>query len=294
MSDSRITFVEHAGHRIACIAHENEEADRLPVVWIHGLTMSVRFWEKAMYEDLENHRSWYSVSLPFHYPSTFDGDVSKQEITESLLAELLAKPVDALIPEGKFHLVGHSLGGFVALNYAAKFPDRVASIVSIGGFATGKAKGLEGALQFLSAGNLLRKAAFFTGWWILKRHAIFLKLASLTYARKWRRMLSYPHFDPTMRLVFPDVQKHPICALRAFFRYLIHMNILDEADQIHHPVLVMAGLKDPIIPAEHQINYAGRIPTATLDLFEGVGHLIFAEAPEEFERRLIDWLDQYG
>ena len=72
------------------------------------------------------------------------------------------------------------------------------------------------------------------------------------------------------------------------------MDILDETDQIHHPVLVMAGTKDPIIPAEHQINYAGRIPTATLDLFEGVGHLIFAEAPEDFERGLIDWLDQYG
>lgn len=294
MSVSPITFIEHAGHRIACIAHENEHADKLPVVWIHGLTMSVRFWEKAMYADLEKDRSWYSVSLPHHYPSTFDGDVSEQEITEELLAELLAKPIDLLIPEGKFHLVGHSLGGFVALNYAAKFPERVASIVSVGGFSTGKAKGLEGALQFLSAGNLLRKVVFFTGWWLLKCHPLFLKMASLTYARKWRRMLSYCHFDPTMRLVFPDVQKHPICAQRAFFRFLIDMNILDETDQIRHPVLVMAGTRDPIIPAEHQINYAGRIPTATLDLFEGVGHLIFAEAPEEFERGLMKWLDQYG
>ncbi len=294
MSDSPITFVEHAGHHIACIAHENENADKLPVVWIHGLTMSVRFWEEAMYTDLEKDRSWYSVSLPFHHPSTFDGEVSEQEITETLLAALLAKPIEMLIPEGKFHLVGHSLGGFAALNYAAKFPDRVASIVSVGGFATGKAKGLEGALQFLSAGNFLRKAAFFTGWWLMTRHPLFLKAASLTYARRWRRMLSYRHFDPTMRLVFPDVQKHPICAQRAFFRYLIDMNILDETDQIHHPVLVMAGTKDPIISTEHQINYAGRIPTAKLELFEGVGHLIFAEVPADFERVLLQWLDQYG
>tara|TARA_B110000305_G_scaffold230444_1_gene282656 strand:- start:244 stop:630 length:387 start_codon:yes stop_codon:yes gene_type:complete len=99
--------------------------------------MSVRFWEKAMYADLEKDRSWYSVSLPFHHPSTFEGDISKEVITEELLAELLAKPIDALIPEGKFHLVGHSLGGFAALNYAAKFPDRVASIVSVGGFPRG-------------------------------------------------------------------------------------------------------------------------------------------------------------
>ena len=107
-------------------------------------------------------------------------------------------------------------------------------------------------------------------------------------------MLNYPHFAPTMRLVFPDVQQHPICAQRAFCRYLIDMNVLDEADQIRHPVLVMAGLKDPIIPVDHQINYAARIPTATLDLFEGVGHLIFAEEPEEFEHGLMQWLDQYG
>lgn len=44
----------------------------------------------------------------------------------------------------------------------------------------------------------------------------------------------------------------------------------------------------------HQINYAGRIPSAKLDLFEGVGHLIFAEAPEEFERGLLQWLEQHG
>jgi pimeloyl-ACP methyl ester carboxylesterase len=294
MADSPITFVEHAGHRIACIAHENADADKLPVVWIHGLTMSVRFWEKAIYADLENHRSWYSVSLPFHHPSTFDGDLSKEVISEEFLAEFLAKPIETLIPEGKFHLVGHSLGGFAALNYAAKFPERVASIVSVGGFATGRAKGLEGALQFLSAGNWLRKIAFFTGWWLLKRNALFLKMAALTYARKWHQLLTYSHFDPTMRLVFPDVQKHPISAQRAFCRFLIDMNILDETDQICHPVLVMAGTKDPIIPAEHQINYAGRIPSAKLDLFEGVGHLIFAEAPEEFERGLMQWLNHHG
>ncbi|CAH0999413.1 2-succinyl-6-hydroxy-2, 4-cyclohexadiene-1-carboxylate synthase [Neolewinella maritima] len=288
------SFVTHRGHRIACLSYPNPAATALPVVWVHGLTASYRFWEVAMYPEVWRERAWYSVSLPLHYPSSFTEAASVDGLTrhldEQLFAELLAEPIRALLPEGKFHLVGYSLGAFSCLNYTAKYPQRVASVISIGGFMTGRARGLEGVLQFFAQGNLVRRALFHTGWWILQRHVVFLKLATLFYARRWRRLLQYPLLDPTLEAIFPDVRQHPIGGQQALFRYLLDMNLMDEIDDIRTPVCVIAGDRDPIIPYAHQREYAARLQAGHFVRLPGVGHVAFAEAPEVFHRTVVNWL----
>ena len=289
-----VSFVEHRGHRIACMSHVNPEADRLPVVWVHGLTASFRFWEAAMYAEVRQRRSWYSVSLPLHHPSTFRAEPDVDLLSEQLFAELLAKPIEALIPEGKFHLVGYSLGGFACLNYAAKFGERVASIISIGGFMTGRARGLEGVLQFLSGGRIIRPAIFRASWWIMQRHVVFLKLATLFYARRRRALLNYPALNATLRLIFQDVRRHDIEGQRALFRYLLEMDLMDELEALTHPVLVIAGDKDPIIPFGHQQECAQQLVNGELAVLPGVGHVPFAEAAGEFRGLVLGWLDKWG
>lgn len=287
-----LTFVGHAGHQIACLSYLSGTPERLPIVWVHGLTASLRFWEAAMYPELTRDRNWYSISLPLHHPSTYDGHVNLDALDENLFAELLARPLERLIPEGKFHLVGYSLGGFACLNYTAKFPDRVASVVSVGGFMTGRAKGLEGVLQFFSHGHWLRRAAFRGSWWVMQRHVIFLKLATIFYARRWRELLAYPALDPTLSNIFPDVRRHSVIGQRALFRYLLEMNLLDEVEDIDLPVLVIAGTKDPVIPYTHQEAYAKRLSQGRFVALEGVGHVAFAEAAEAFRRVLLEWFEE--
>ncbi len=294
MSDPPLTFVDFAGHHLATLSYPHPAPTRLPVVWIHGLTASLRFWKTGMFPEVEAERSWYSVSLPLHYPSTYAGKFTADSLDEYILADLIREAVNQVVPEGQFHLVGYSLGGFAALNYAAKYPDRVASVISIGGFMTGRARGLEAVLQFLSRGELIRRAMFRLSWWVLQRHVLFLKLATIFYARRWRRLLSYPYLDPTLRDIFPDVRRHSISGQRAMFRYLLDMDLMDEIDHIHTPVLVIAGTLDPIIPYAHQRDYAERLPNAELVSLEGAGHVAFAEAPGEFRRAVLSWLARYG
>lgn len=293
MSHREIT-VDYDDHRIACLAHENEGETKLPIIWIHGLTMSVRFWEKGMFESVERDRSWYSVSLPLHYPSTFARPLTKDTLNEGLFAELLRVAVDVIVPEGKVHLIGHSLGGFAALNYAAKYPNRVASVVVIGGFLTGRARGLEGVLQFLSQEKLARKVLFQLAYRVLKSNFHIFRLAGVSYGWKHWKLFRSETVEATLREVYPDVRRHPIDAQRAFCAYLLDMNLLDEIDEIRAPVLFMVGEKDPIIPPKHQIDCAGRLLNGNLLLYPKVGHLAFAEIPEVFERDLLIWLDKHG
>lgn len=263
------------------------------MVWVHGLTASVRFWEEAMYAEIRREREWHSVSLPLHYPSSYAGEFSADSLDEYVFAELMARSLNRLIPEGRFHLAGYSLGGFACLNYAAKYPERVASVISIGGFMTGRARGLEGVLQFFSRGRVLRRAIFRLSWWVMQRHVLFLKLATICYARRWRKLLAYPPLDPTLRVIFPDVQRHEVDGQRALFRYLLDMNLMDEIDRIHTPTLVIAGERDPIIPYGHQVEYAGRLANSELLSLPGVGHVAFAEAPKRFRGAVLEWLVRY-
>lgn len=285
---NNLTFVEHRGHRIAVLAHTHPTTDRPPIVWLHGLTGSVRFWEAAMYPELDEHHAWYSVGLPLHHPSTYAGKIDDDTLDEQLLAELLDRVVRGL-PADRVHLVGYSVGGFAALNYAAKYPERVASVVSIGGFLTGRARGLEGVVQTIAHAGWWGRALFRIAYWTMQRHRYFFKLATLAYARRWRQLLAYPALDPTIRNIFPDVRRHPIRGQRAWFRYLLEMDLLDEVAAIRCPVLVVAGDADPIIPFVHQQEYAALLPNAELTVLRGVGHVPFGEAPAEFRRALLDW-----
>jgi len=289
----REIFVDYNGHRLACFAYEKNDATRLPIIWVHGLTMSASFWERGMFESVERDRSWYSVSLPLHYPSTFSRPLTRETLNEDLFAELLFAAIEVLVPEGNVHVIGHSIGGFAALNYVAKYPDRVASIVSIGGFMTGRARGLEGALQFLAKEKFARKALFHLAYAVLKSNYYVLKLASASYGWKRWTLLRSEMVDATLRDVYPDVRQHPVEAQRAFCAYLLDMNLLDEIGTISQPVLMVVGEKDPIISSEHQIECAGRLPVGELLLYPKVGHIVFAEVPEEFERDLAVWLERW-
>ena len=82
----------------------NENASLPPVVLVHGLTASFRFWEDDMFSSLLKDRSWYSVSLPLHAPSTYRQGFRRFNVSEDKMAELLRVPIDHLIPKGDFHL----------------------------------------------------------------------------------------------------------------------------------------------------------------------------------------------
>lgn len=282
-----VRYLSARGHGIACLLH-NQEASGIPVVFIHGMTASVRFWEAAMYEPIRRDHPWYSLSLPYHHPSTFPENAVMDEY---ILADLMEECFQQLLPDGRdFILVGYSLGAFAALNYAAKYPVRVASIISIGGMMNGKAKGLEGVLMNLSKGNFFRKSLFHLGWRIMALHPFFLKVAVFFYAADYRALWHYDCLDETLRNIFPDVKRHPVEKIRQFFRYLIGMNVMDEVRKLTMPVLVIAGEADPVIPYAHQLRCAEALPHSTFLSLPGTGHVAFGERPEVVRTAIVDWI----
>lgn len=93
------------------------------IVFVHGFGGDKRMWTRSVAELVDRYRV-VVVDLPGHGGSTRSAD---QTYTLDAMGEALGRFVDAAdLP--RFHLVGSSMGGGVALAYAIENPDRVQSL----------------------------------------------------------------------------------------------------------------------------------------------------------------------
>lgn len=95
------------------------------VVLLHGYGGDKNSW-LFVQEPLAEHAIVHAVDLPGHGESTKDvGDGSLNTLSEAVLGFLDEKGIE------RAHLVGHSLGGAVALAAASASPDKVASLTLV-------------------------------------------------------------------------------------------------------------------------------------------------------------------
>lgn len=121
------------------------EGEAPPIVFVHGFGGDLNSWLFNQ-EALAAERPTHALDLPAHgasQPIVGDGDLA--ELAGSVLGAL-----DALVLE-RVHLVGHSLGGALALWLAAKEPQRVLSLTLIAPACVGEAIDADYVEGFLTA-----------------------------------------------------------------------------------------------------------------------------------------------
>lgn len=289
MSANREIDIE--GHRIVASAF-NEEKDGIPVIFIHGITTSINFWEAIQTPIFKENFRWYSLSLPGHYPARLPIEFRKESLTEDMLAQVLMTAIREIVNEEKIILVGHSTGGFAALNIAARNPEIIAGVISISGFAQGKWKGALGMLQKLARFGPIGRVLFKTNLKILGSYRFIYRIGVGLYANDRRAMNSFPGFESTLDLVYPDAQQLDRNAMIPFFNRLPDIDISQLLPNVTSPTLVLAGDRDPIVPPEQSRLISERVPNAELVLLEGSGHLPMFERPVEYNRAITEWVQK--
>jgi pimeloyl-ACP methyl ester carboxylesterase len=104
-----------------------------PMVCLHGFTGTWRAWELVL-PMLERHHDVLALTLPGHA----GGPAISEHVTTDLVLDLVERAIDEA-GIGTAHLVGNSLGGYVALRLAAR--GRAESVVALapaGGWAKGE------------------------------------------------------------------------------------------------------------------------------------------------------------
>lgn len=185
---------------------------------------------------------------------------------------------------------GHSYGGFLALEYAIRYPEHVAGLVlcSTSASAAHAPKAVE-----LAASR--RMPAAFAA---LQRALSEPCASDAEFALSWQEVLPlYFHRpDPALAAsVFAGTIFSAEGYNRAFFDWLGRFDVRDHLGEIEAPTLVLSGADDWIMAPQLACNeFKERLPNAEHVIFEFSGHFPFIEEPERFTEVMSSWLRNVG
>lgn len=228
-------------------------------ILIHGFGGDLNNW-LFNHEPLSARRRVYALDLPGHGESTKDvGSGTLDELVQSV-----ADFMDAVgVPSAD--LVGHSLGGAVALALAAREPQRVRSLALLASAGLGPEIDAAYIQGFVTAAN--RNA--------LKPHAAKLFAdPRLVTRRLIDDLLKYKRLegvDAALRLVSEKI-------LAAGRQATI---LRDELSRLPRPALVVWGADDQIIPASHARDLP---PSVRVEIIPSTGHMVMMEVAGEVNR----------
>ena len=256
--------LEAAGLRLRYLALG--EGDSLPLLLLHGFGADLNTWMFTQ-PALADGRQAVALDLPGH------GGSAKQldHVDADSLAAIVGHALNALGIE-RLHLVGHSMGGGIAISFALREPERVATLTLISSASLGPEI----------------NAAFIDG---------FVRAARRREAIEALNLLVH---DPALvsRTMIEDVLRYKRLdgvpeALAAVAEEWFpggrqRVSLGDAAAALKLPVQIIWGREDRIIPVAHAEALASRLP---VHILEQTGHLPHMEKAGEVNRlikRLIE------
>ena len=233
-----------------------------PLVFLHGWGQSKQIW----HEQYQSFADASYLNLPRH-----GGAADSQAWLETLIAQLPGQPCI---------LVGWSLGGQLAMQLAAQYPNRIHALVLVDttpcfriqkdwqhGCADTIFRGFEQGIQDHATKTMSR---FFA----LMLHGDAIERAELNRIAK----ASINRLTPTSTQ-----------ALQQGLELLANLDLRPILEHIAQPTWVVHGQCDAIIPYAAGAYLAEHIPHATLHRFESCGHAPFLTQTQPFNQLLESW-----
>lgn len=256
------------------------------VLFIHGILGSQRQWSQLVDVMDDDHR--------VIVPDLFGHGDSAKPVGDYSLSAHAAAMRDLLDHLGvdRVTLVGHSLGGGIAMQFFYLFPERVERLVLVSSGGLGRevnlilrSATLPGAAQVLSVAasapvlsrvEALGRGARKLGW----RPGADIDAVWHGFSSLGDRE-SRVAFLATTRAVI-DLGGQSISA---------HDHLGDVPSV---PTMIVWGTKDRMIPVQHAHSVERVLPDSQVELFEGAGHFPHLDDPERFASVLREFIAAEG
>jgi 3-oxoadipate enol-lactonase len=241
-----------------------------PIVLIHGGSASIMHW---IYQIPELSKR-FKVTV-YDVRGHGKSDKPKQEYSIELFSEDLSELLKELKVE-KAHIIGHSLGGMIAQQFALSFPNRVLSLVLAASLCS-VSKRFESLLDnwILIAEKLGMEAVFsqFVLWStndrIYARNTDFIEILKAQYLK-----------DNDQVHAFVSVLK----AVKKF-------DVIDQLQKIKKPTLVVVGDFDILTPPEYSEVIKDNIVNSDFIVIEGAAHTLnFIEDGKPFNKAVLEFI----
>jgi pimeloyl-ACP methyl ester carboxylesterase len=252
------------------------------VMLVHGITSSADAWRGVM-PALAEHHTVVAPDLLGHGGSAKPrGDYSLGAYASGL-RDLLAA-----LGHERATVVGHSMGGGIAMQLAYQFPERVERMALVSSGGLGKEVGLVLRAATLPGAELVLplltrdgpRAVVIGAAHVLSR----LGLRTRADVRGTALGLASLRDDDARRAFIHTARS----ILDASGQRVSARDRLYLAEGM--PTLIVWGDRDPMIPVAHGIAAHEQIPHSRLERFPDAGHYPFEEDPERFVRVLREFI----
>ena len=270
-------YIDVNGYKIR---YWDEGRGKKTIVFLHGLASAVEYWEKNIPVFAKQYRVVALDMLGFGA-----SDKPKINYTHETLVKFLKDFLGALQIK-KCVLVGHSLGGGVALAFAEEYPEKVSQLILV------------------SSAGFYRKIP-----WIYRVVTLpfvgecFFKPHSIETTEKFIKQFARQKHQITRAFV---IKMHSMHQSKEYFRIMLNImrqfitisgvkrKLLEKVKvNIRHltmPVLIIWGRNDRLLTVRGAYEAKKLLPEAELEIIEHCGHMPQLEHPEKFNQRVLAFL----
>ncbi|MFM1782143.1 MAG: 2-hydroxymuconate semialdehyde hydrolase [Pseudomonadota bacterium] len=252
------------------------QSDSVPLILLHGMSSSLNTWDSVVFY-LANHRRVISLDLPgFGLTGPSPENMYNFDYYNKFIDSFTRR-----LQLTKFTLVGNSMGGSIAWNYALFNPAVVDKLVLIDAAGYPK-RGESGSLGFKIASTP-----------VINNILLFATPKALV-----RKSLETIYFDQS-RVTDAQVERFHDMAIREGNRaaaLLIFKGSFGTSQfkgkikEIKTPTLVLWGDKDNLISVENAYQFNQDIKGSKLEVYPNVGHVPMEEVPERVAKSILDFI----
>lgn len=248
------------------------------VIFIHGIGSAIETWALNVEPLAQQHRV-YALDL------VGSGRSDKPLGSYSLVAfAAFVKAFAEALALDRVTLVGNSMGGGIALQFALSYPQQVEKLVLINSLGLGRA---------ISWGLRLANLPWVGQYYRPTRSSIEL---ALKQAVEDQTLITDAWVDTFYEVLsLPGAPKSLIAQIRANIGWLgvrteVYQPIVDRLNTITAPTLVVWGKQDRILPVAHAQVAMKHLPNARLQLFDHCGHWLHFEQAAAFNSLISAFL----
>jgi len=250
------------------------------VLLIHGIGGDWRTWEPVL-DGLATKHHVVAVDLPGHGRSMKGaGDYSLGALASAL------RDLGGALGIERATVVGHSLGGGIAMQFAYQFPERCERLVLVSSGGLGPDVGLVLRLATLPGSEV------FLSLTAPAARSLINLISSAGRALPLRAAPGTEHYARAFAaLAEVDTRAAFLGTLRGVVGR--RGQLVDARDRLylaeHMPTLIVWGERDAILPVDHGRAAQEAMPGSRLEIFENAGHLPQLDDP----RRFIDVFEDF-
>ncbi|MCX5809237.1 MAG: alpha/beta hydrolase [Proteobacteria bacterium] len=228
------------------------------VLFIHGAGGSTKTWFYQM-EYLKTSVEVMLIDLPGHgRAGDSDGCTAIDEHKDSVYRALKSSGID------RCYMVGHSMGGAIAMSCALSFPDMVKGIVLMG------------------TGARLRVFPEILEGIMKDKEKTLRSIIEFAISKNAPDLLKKGCFDEMMKCR-PEVVYNDFYACD-------HFNAMNTLNTINTPALIICGTNDALTPPKYSRYLHENIRGSELVLIKDAGHMVMLEKPEEVNKAILKFI----